>query len=323
MSTEKGKSMKKYKVLVTRFFLGDAIELLNDTCEITKCEQIGLLPKERLMELSADKDILFISEDTIDREILDNAPDLKVIADIWGRGRNVDKESCRKKGIEVYTSPITLKWINHSETEHALLLLLAVTRRLLEADAYVRAGKFTEPEQANRDMLGTGLHGKHLGIIGGTHWSGDEMVKRAVPFGMKVTYWDQERSREMEELGADWQEFDELLETSDFIILMANGCQGYLLDKPQFDKMKKGAFLVNVTRGSLIHERELVNALKDGRLAGAGLDKYENEPSTDPELVKLKNVVLTPHSDGALLEERNRIYLSVVKQVLEWEERNA
>ena len=104
---------------------------------------------------------------------------------------------------------------------------------------------------------------------------------------------------------------------------MANGCQGYLLDKPQFDKMKKGAFLVNVTRGSLIHERELVNALKDGRLAGAGLDKYENEPSTDPELVKLKNVVLTPHSDGALLEERNRIYLSVVKQVLEWEERNA
>ena len=106
------------------------------------------------------------------------------------------------------------------------------------------------------------------------------------------------------------------------MILMANGCQGYLLDKPQFDRMKKGAFLVNVTRGSLIHEEDLVKALKDGRLAGAGLDKYENEPKADPELVKLKNVVLTPHSDGALLEERNRIYLSVVRQVLEWEERN-
>ena len=72
----------------------------------------------------------------------------------------------------------------------------------------------------------------------------------------------------------------------------------------------------------MIHEEELVKALKDGRLAGAGLDKYENEPKADPELVKLKNVVLTPHSDGALLEERNRIYLSVVRQVLEWEERN-
>ena len=82
--------------------------------------------------------------------------------------------------------------------------------------------------------------------------------------------------------------------------------------------MKRGAFLVNVTSGRFIHEAELVEALKDGRLAGAGLDKFEKEPEADPELIKLNNVVLTPHSDGALLEERSRIYLSVVTQIMEW-----
>ena len=310
--------MKKYKLLVTRFFPGDAIDLLKDSCEVTECGQIGKLPKEELMALAADQEILVISEDTVDREVIDAAPKLKVIADIWGKARNVDREYCAEKHIAVFTSPITLKWINYSEVEHALMLLMAVTRRLLEADAFVRAGRFVEPEQANRDMLGTGLHGKQLGIIGGTHWSGDEMVQRARAFGMEVRYWDQARGEAMEEFGAVYTDFDELLAVSDFIILMANGCEGYILDRPQFDRMKRGAFLVNVTSGRFIHEAELVEALKDGRVAGAGLDKFEKEPEADPELIKLKNVVLTPHSDGALLEERSQIYLSVVTQIMEW-----
>lgn len=190
------------------------------------------------------------------------------------------------------------------------MLLLAVTRRLLEADAFVRAGKFQELEQANRDLPGVGLNGKTLGILGGTRWSGDEMVKRAVAFNLIVQYWDLERSDKMESLGAEYKILEDVLKTSDFIIVMANGTQGYLLDAPQFDMMKKGVYLVNVTRGSLINEKELIKALKDGRVAGAGLDKYENHPFPIPELTELKNVVLTPHSDGALWLERNQIYVS-------------
>lgn len=310
--------MEKYKVLVTRFFPGDAIEALRESCDITICDQLGHLKKEELIRLAADQEILITVEDMVDREVLDAAPHLKVVADIWGHGRNIDLELCRERSIAVFTSPITSKWINYSEVEHVLLLLLAVTRRLLEADEFVRQGRFVEPEQANRDMLGTGLHGKKLGIIGGTRWTGDEMVKRCTAFGLNVGYWDQQRSDEMEALGASYLEFEELLAESDFVILMANGCQGYVLDRPQFEKMKKGAFLVNITRGSAIHEAELVRALKNGTLSGAGLDKFEEEPAVNQELVKLKNVVLTPHSDGALLKERNEIYLSVVRQCLEW-----
>ncbi len=308
---------QKWKVLVTRYFPGDAIERLKEKCDVQCNRQVPPMEKDVLKRQVKDVDILITVEDPIDSEIIDSAPRLKAIADLWGGGRNIDQDACKKRNIKIITSPITKKWLNHSETEHAMLLLLAVTRRLLEADAFVRDGKFKELEQANRDMLGAGLNGKTLGIIGGAFWSGDEMVKRAAAFNMKVQYWDRSRSELMESLGAGYEEFDHVLKTSDFIILMANGSQGYLLDAPQFDKMKRGVYLVNVTKGTFINEKELVKALKDGRVAGAGLDKLENEPFPVSGLTDLKNVVLTPHSDGALLEERNIVYESVVSQCLE------
>jgi lactate dehydrogenase-like 2-hydroxyacid dehydrogenase len=199
------------------------------------------------------------------------------------------------------------------------MLLLAVNRRIKEADAFVREGKFRMLDQANRDMLGTGLNGKKFGILGGTAWSGAEMTKVARSFFMDVLYWDYTRGAEMEQEGALYVGFDELLRQCDFIVLVVlRGHKGgYLLDKAQFKTMKRGAVILNVTHGHLINERELVLALRDGRVGGAGLDKLERETVPADGLFDFPNVILTPHSDGAMLKERNAIFESMVSQVLD------
>lgn len=309
---------KKWKILVTHYQAGNAIEALRSRadCEVVYNEQLRPLPKEVLMKQVRDVDVILSGQDKIDREIIDQAKQLKIVGNVWGGGRNTDRKACEEHDITLVASDVTIQWIRQSEAEHAMMLLLAVTRRLIEADAFVRAGKFTEGEQANRDMLGVGINGKTMGIIGGTNWSGSEMVKRALGFNVDIIYWDQQHGESMESLGAKYVEFDYLLTHSDFIILMANATQGYLFDKPQFDMVKRGVFLVNVTKGTFINEKELIEALKDGRVAGVGLDKLENEPVPMAGLTDLKNVVLTPHSDGALLFERNEMFRSVINKVI-------
>lgn len=307
---------KKGKIVIARYLAGDAVKELEKDFEVIMNPEIRGVRRDILRRQIQDADALITSGDEIDREMLKDAKKLKVIADAWG-GRGIDREACKEKGIEVRSSRIPINWINYTEAEHALMMMMAVGRGLLKQDAFVRSGYYSNYEEANQDFLGFGLYGKMLGILGGGFWSGDELTRRARALGMTVYYWDLGQSKAVEDEGALYMEKDELIRTSDYIVVMNNQYQGYLLDEEEFSMMKPECILVNVTRGNLIHEEALVEALAKGELAGAGLDKFENEPEMNPGLEKLNNCILSPHSDGALLPERNRILQDAIEQCLE------
>ena len=295
------------KVLITRFFPGPAIDLLREKYEVDYRDGLYPMEREDLKAALADADAVISAGDRFDREMLAAAPTLKLIADMWP-GWGIDREACKEFGVEVRTSGYTLDWISTTEAEHAMMQMMAMGRNLFALDAFVRSGKYKSIDECNKLFPGMGLAGRKLGIVGGAGRAGDKLASRAMAFGMNVRYWDEMEGEGYKRLNVPMIDFNELIETSDYIVLMANGCKGYLFDKEQFDRMNHDAILCNVTTGSLINETELIRALKDGRLRGAALDKYEDEPAQKPGLTELKNVILTPHSDGALYDVRSTIF---------------
>lgn len=308
------------KVLITRFWAGDAYKRLEGKYIVDyDPNQIDGISREELMEKMRDADAVISVGDKIDREMIEAAPKLKVIADIW-RGGGVDKEAASEHGVEVITHKQGMEWLHNAEVEHLFMQILAVKRRLREADAFVRAGKFVRMDQANQDMLGYGLKGHTLGLIGGTAWTGTKIVKRANAFEMETVYWDHgATSEEMEALGAKSVSLEELLKTADAIMLVVQrGYQGgYVLDKEQFDLMKPEVVIANVTHGHMINEAELVKAIREGRVYGAGLDKLEKVYTPAEGLLDLPSVILTPHSDGAVYSARAALLEDLVAGVEE------
>lgn len=307
---------EKKKIVIARFCPGDSIRLLEKHFEVLHNPEIWGVEREVLKEQIKDADALITSGDCIDGDMLKDAGRLKVIADLWG-GNGIDAKACEAKGIRVMPSRIPITWINYTEAEHALMMMMACARGLLKEDAFVRSGCYTNYEEANQDFLGYGLYGKKLGILGGGFWSGDQLAVRARAFGMQVSYWDLARSKAVEEAGAEFAEKEEIIRTADYIVVMNNQYQGYLLGEKEFNMMRPECILVNVTRGNLIDEKALINALAAGKLAGAGLDKFEKEPCVEPGLIRLNNVILSPHSDGALLKERDALLKDAIMQCME------
>lgn len=306
------------KIVITRFWTGDAYKRLEEKYAVDyDPEQIDGLERAALMEKMRDADAVISMGDEIDREMIEAAPKLKVIADMWWGGR-VDREAAKERGVQVITHHQGMEWLHNAEVEHLFMQVLAVNRRLREADAFVRAGKFIRMEQANREMLGIGLKGHMLGILGGTGWTGAKIVRRANAFEMNTVYWDHgARSEEMEALGAKSVSLEELLACSDDIMLVVQHerRRGYLLDRAQLEMMKPGVVIANVTDGDLINEKELVRAIREGRVRGAGLDKLEHIYTPVEGLTDLISVVLTPHSDGAIYSARAALFEDLVSGV--------
>ncbi len=306
--------MEKWSVFITRYLAGDAWKRLLPFCDVTY-DQDQLLPLERdaLLAKMRDKDAVISAGDRIDREMIEASPKLKVIVDLWSGG-GVDKEAAKEHGIQVLSHNLGFSWIHRAECEHVFMMLLAASRRLREADAFVRAGKFVEMDQANRDMLGLGLKGRTLGLIGGAGWTGPEIARVARAFEMKVLYWAYIQDEKMEQEGASFVPLETLLKESDCLALLVlrGHSGGYVLDKAQFDQMKPGMVITNVTHGHLINEAELVKAVRDGRVYGAGLDKLEKETVAADGLLDLTRVIVTPHADGALEKERSALLDAMV-----------
>lgn len=305
------------KVLITRYWTGDAYKRMENKYQVEYNDQIDEMDRKTLMEKMRDADAVISMGDELDEEMIAAAPKLKVIADMWWGGR-VDKKAAEKRGIPVLTHHQGMAWLHSAEVEHLFMLVLAVNRRIREADAFVRAGKFVRMEQANREMLGYGLKGHTLGVIGGTRWTGAEITRRANAFEMSTVYWDHGNlSSEMQSAGAKAVSLDELLQTADVIMMVVqNGYKsGYVLDKAQFDRMKPGMVIANVTNGDMINEKELVQAIRSGRVRGAGLDKLEHVTIPAEGLMELPTVVLTPHSDGAIYSARASLFEELVEGV--------
>jgi len=303
------------KVFVTAIVPEIAIKILqNNGIEIIQNKSYLPIEKKNFIKKSKDCDgLLCLLSNKIDKEIIDGLPNLKVIANYAVGFNNIDVEYATQKKIWITNTPDVL---TNATADLAFALLLACARRIVEADEFTRKGKF-KIWQSDL-MLGKELNGQTVGIIGAGR-IGQAFGRRAKGFGMKILYFDKSRIPAFEEeTGAKFSSLNQLLRKSDFISLHTPLTKEtyHLIDKKEFDMMKDGAILVNTARGEVINEKELVKALKSGRLFSAGLDVYEFEPKITNDLLKMKNVVLLPHIGSATYETRNKMAELTAKNIV-------
>nr|WP_295375953.1 D-glycerate dehydrogenase [Pseudoxanthomonas sp.] len=230
------------------------------------------------------------------------APRLKAIANVGVGYNNLDIPALDAAGIVATNTPDVL---TETTADFGFALLMATARRITEAERWLRDGQWRQWSFST--MLGMDLHGSHLGILGMGR-IGQGIARRAGGFGMRVRYHNRHRvdAATERECRAEYVDLDTLLATSDHLVLVLpySPAVHHLIDAAALAKMKSTATLVNIARGGLIDEPALADALAQGRLAAAGLDVYEGEPAVLPELLALRNVVLTPHIASASLATR-------------------
>jgi len=238
----------------------------------------------------------------IDGDVLDAAPDLKIVANVAVGYNNIDVDEATRRGVAVTNTPGVL---TDTTADFAWTLLMASARRLVEGDRFLRAGRFRG--WGPLMMVGQDVYGKTLGIIGFGR-IGRTLAKRATGFEMNVLYYDRHPADPDTDkmLNARSVSMDELLAQSDYVSLHTdyNPETHHLIGKAEFDKMKPTAYLINTARGAIVDETALVEALNTGQIAGTGLDVFEKEPEIHPGLLELENAVLAPHIASASLDTR-------------------
>ncbi len=260
-------------------------------------DQPGALPAEELKARLADKDgLISVVTDKVTAEVLDAAPQLKVVSNIAVGYDNIDVPAAKARGIVVTNTPDVL---NEAVAELTWGLIFAITRRLVEGDRLIRRGAWKG--WALDFMLGSELAGKQLGIIGRGR-IGEAVAAKAPAFGMQVRF----AARGTGPRADDELSLDELLVSSDVISIHApmKPANRHLIDRKSFARMKRTAFLINTARGPIVDEAGLAWALKERLIAGAALDVYEREPEVTEALLALENVVLVPHLGSATRETR-------------------
>jgi glyoxylate reductase len=246
----------------------------------------------------------------VDAAIID-AAELKLIAIMEILSRAVDIEAATARGIPVTTLP-NLDAVTTSTAEHTLALILALARRLPQAEDLLRGGRWAQYQ--SMALLGTRLRGKSLGIVGLGN-VGSDLARYAAALGMRILYSDRARFADLERsLGVEWRELDELFAESDVVALTLTLTRSShrLVDRRLLELMKPDAHLVNTSRGPIVDEAALVAILEERRIAGAALDVFETEPPTPgggphPRLLELDNVILTPHLGTATRETRTEM----------------
>jgi glyoxylate reductase len=292
--------------IVTTFPLPDAaLELLGP---------FGLAGPEGWREALGDAEaLLCLLTDRVDAGLLEGAPRLRIVANAVVGYEHVDRDACRARGIIVTNTPDVL---TDATADLAMALILSALRGLPRAERSLRAGEFHG--WGFWDYLGADLNGKTLGIFGMGR-IGRAVARRAAPFGMRVIYHSRTRLSAEDEaaLGAEWVDFDGLIARSDVLSLHAplTPDTRHAIDADALRRMRPGSFLVNTARGALVDEAALVDALRDGPLAGAGLDVYEREPTIHPGLLDLPNVTLLPHVGSATRETRTRMAMLAARNV--------
>jgi glyoxylate reductase len=296
--------MPKPKVLITRNFFDKAIDLIKKEAEVEVYpSELDPIPRNVLLEKVKDiQGLLPMLTDKIDKELLDRGKDLKVVSNYAVGYNNIDVHEATKQGVMVTNTPEVL---TDTTADCAFMLLMAISRRLVEVDQYVREGKWVKA-WGPKMLLGSDITGKTLGIIG-LGRIGKAMVPRARGFNMDILYHNRKRDLEAEQLGVEYRRLDEILMESDYISLHVPLSKEtkHLIGEPELKKMKETAYLINTSRGPVVDEKALTEALKKGWIKGAGLDVHYEEP-TDPDnpLLELSNVIVAPHIGSATIETR-------------------
>jgi glyoxylate reductase len=308
--------MKRFKVFVTRKILEEGLNMLRERYDVEVSDYDGVIPREMLLEKVKGVDaLLSLLTDKIDAEVMDAAgPNLKIIANYAVGYNNIDVEEATKRGIMVTNTPGVL---TETTADFAWTLLMAIARRIVEADKFVREGKFRGWEPML--LLGTDVFGATLGIVGFGR-IGQAMARRALGFNMRVLYYDNSKVDEQleKELKATFVDLPTLLKESDFVTLHVPLTKQthHLIGEKELKMMKKDAYLINTARGPVVDEKALVKALKEGWIKGAALDVFENEPEIEPKLLKLDNVVLAPHIASASYATRSKMSVMVAENII-------
>lgn len=306
--------MAKPTVYVTRLIPNDGMRLLYEKCEVVVNPHDRVITRQELLDNVKGKDaLLSLLTERIDAEVMDANPNLKVIANYAVGFNNIDIAAATERGIPVSNTPGVLTDIT---ADFAWTLLMAVARRVVEGDRMTRAGKFVG--WAPMLLLGQDVHHKTLGVVGFGR-IGQAMAKRARGFDMRVLYYDVNQMPEVAtQLGAEYRDLDALLRESDFITLHVdlNEHTHHLIGERELDLMKPNAYLINSARGPVVDEAALVRALAEEKIAGAGLDVFEEEPRLAPGLADLDNVVIAPHIASATRETRGAMARIAAENVI-------
>lgn len=261
-----------------------------------------LTPKELLRGIQEADGLIAMLSDRIDREAIGAGRNLKIISNYAVGYNNIDLQAAAERKIPVTNTPGVL---TETTADLTFALLLASARRLAEGEQLVRSGKWTG--WAPTQLLGTDLYGKTLGLVG-IGRIGQAVARRAAGFSMRTVYYSRHRLSPAEEkkIKATFLPFSRLLKESDFLSLHLplNDDSRHLIDRKALDAMKPTAFLINTSRGPIVDEKALIRALAGRKIAGAGLDVFENEPELSSRLRGMKNVVLLPHIGSASTETR-------------------
>ncbi|MGE0130365.1 MAG: 2-hydroxyacid dehydrogenase [Blastocatellales bacterium] len=327
------------QVFITRQLPAPAMNRLAEICDYQVGVEHDALSREALLAGVREADgLVCLLTDTIDREVIGAGARLRVVANVAVGYNNIDVAAAQQRGIYVTNTPDVL---TDATANLTWALILAVTRRIVEADAFTRAGKFTGWDF---DMLlGSGITGKTLGIVGYGR-IGKAVARRATGFGMQVVYCGRDdvafrddphhnsimlsrqgatsplsQSARLEGLAARRVPFNQLIETADIITLHVPlaAATRHLINASVFARMKSSVYLINTARGPVIDEAALVEALQQRRIAGAGLDVYEREPEINEQLLVMNNVVLLPHVGSATVETRTAMALLAVENTID------
>lgn len=300
------RSFNMPKVFVTRPIPEVGINLLRDKgMDVVLNSDNRVLSKDELKTHVAGVDaILSLLTDKIDGEVLDAAgPQLRIVANLAVGYDNIDIQAAKQRNVMVTNTPGVL---TDAVAEHAIALLVTAAKRIVEADRYIRSGQFKQWEPLG--FLGPQLTGKTIGVVGLGRIGSVVAQIAQKGYQMKVLYYDIKRNEDFEkEVSALYMaSVDELLPLCDFVSIHVPLLDSthHLINAERLAKMKKSAILVNTSRGPVVDEQALVEALKSGQIAYAGLDVFEHEPELTQGLSELPNVVLTPHIASATIEAR-------------------
>jgi lactate dehydrogenase-like 2-hydroxyacid dehydrogenase len=298
--------VSKPKALVTRPLFPAARAILGEHFEVDYWTAPERIPRAELLKRVANKDALVcLLTEKVDEELLALAPRLRVASTVSVGYDNIDVPACTRHKVVATNTPGVL---DETTADFAWTLLMAIARRLVEGDAWMRSG--TWPGWDLDQLLGGDVWGKTLGIVGFGR-IGRGLARRAQGFQMRVLYYDGIRAAPSveRELSAEFVAFERLLGESDFISLHVPLLPEtrHLISTAEFEKMKRTAYLINTSRGPVVDEAALSAALEGEKIAGAALDVYEHEPKVSAALIARKDVILAPHIASATIETRAKM----------------
>lgn len=304
--------MPKFRVYVTAKSFGkvvpDGLKILEDMAEIKRSPYDRLMTEEELTQNLKDVDAVVLGVDKCSRKVIESLERMRVIGRHGVGLDNVDLDAATEKGIIVtYTPHVNA----NSVADHTWTLILALARKIIPADVSTKSGRWEGPK-----FIGTELSSKTIGILG-LGAVGQRVAKRARGFDMNILYYDKRRNEALErEIGVTYVDFERLLRESDIVTIHATLTSETrkMIGTRELRMMKKTALLVNTARGEIIDEKVLEQALREGWIAGAALDVFEREPPE--QLLKIGNVVLTPHIASYTTEALRRMDTMVAEDIV-------